>query len=82
MGQTQTGEKLPCEEERSEWKAANDRYVLREAELSKLTSGEKAARDISVVVKLSKEVETLNKEMVAKRQKYFDCLTNNSAGGL
>jgi hypothetical protein len=77
MGQAQTGEKLPCEEERREWIAANDRYVLKEVELRKLTGGEQAVSDIAVVVKLGKEVNNLDKEMLAKRQKYFDCLTNS-----
>jgi len=46
MGQEHGREKPPCEEERSEWVAANTRYSIKDAELKKLTKGEAAVKDI------------------------------------
>ena len=76
MGQAQGREKPPCEEERSDWIAANTRYAIKDAELKKLTEGEKAVKDITRVTKLAADVAKLRAEADAKLIKLNECTRN------
>ena len=76
MGQVQGRGKPPCEEERSEWIAANTRFAIKDAELKKLTDGEKAVKDITRVTKLAADVAKLKAEADAKLKKLNECTRN------
>jgi uncharacterized protein YgfB (UPF0149 family) len=82
MGQEHGRERPPCEEERSEWVAANTRYSIKDAELKKLTKGEKAVKDITIVTKLGVEVDKLKAEADAKLEKLNECMRRNATGEL
>ena len=81
MGQEQGREKPPCEEERREWRAANTRYAIKDAEFKKLTKAEKAVKDITTVTKLAADVAKLKAEADAKLEKLNEC-TRNATGEL
>jgi hypothetical protein len=82
MGQAQTGEKLPCEEERSEWAAANKRYSIKAAQYNEITENENAVKDLKGLGILRKEVIQLKKEADAKFEKWTECMQQNATGEL
>jgi hypothetical protein len=80
MGQAQSGEKLPCEEERSEWAVANKRYSIKAGKYNEITEGENAVKDLRELEILRKEVVQLKKEADAKFEKWTECMQQNATG--